>query len=272
MANVVLIGATGFVGSAILNELLSRGHKVTAVVRNISKLPKNDNLTAVQEDVANVDAIAKIAKGKDAVISAYNPGWNNPQMGKINDENYPKIVEAVKKAGVGRLLIVGGAGTLFVKPGVRVVDTGVIPAEIIDAVRSLGNFYLHYLTKEHDLDWVFFSPAGAFEEAIRVSARANSAWAKTTSSLTRQQAQATSPSRTMPWLWSTNWRSPLTTRSVSPSDTKQYDKERSFGRSFFGAMDISRDTDRRIGSTPCLEKKAHEHDTFTKTNKTLKTG
>ena len=242
---------------------------MTAVVRNISKLPKNDNLTAVQEDVANVDAIAKIAKGKDAVISAYNPGWNNPQMGKINDENYPKIVEAVKKAGVGRLLIVGGAGTLFVKPGVRVVDTGVIPAEIIDAVRSLGNFYLHYLTKEHDLTSTGCSSHRPvpLKRPIRVSARANSAWAKTTSSLTRQQAQATSPSRTMPWLWSTNWRSPLTTRSVSPSDTKQYDKERSFGRSFFGAMDISRDTDRRIGSTPCLEKKAHEHDTFTKTNK-----
>ena len=165
MANVILIGATGFVGSAILNELLSRGHKVTAVVRHAAKLPKNDNLTAVEEDVANVDAIADIAKGKDAVISAYNPGWGNPQIGKINDENYPKIVEAVKKSGVGRLLIVGGAGTLFVKPGVRVVDTGVIPDEIIDAVRSLGNFYLHYLTKEHDLDWVFFSPAGAFEDA-----------------------------------------------------------------------------------------------------------
>ena len=164
MANVILIGATGFVGSAILNELLSRGHKVTAVVRHAAKLPKNDNLTAVEEDVANVDAIADIAKGKDAVISAYNPGWGNPQIGKINDENYPKIVEAVKKSGVGRLLIVGGAGTLFVKPGVRVVDTGVIPDEIIDAVRSLGNFYLHYLTKEHDLDWVFFSPAGMFEE------------------------------------------------------------------------------------------------------------
>ena len=164
MANVVLIGATGFVGSAVLNELLSRGHKVTAVVRHAAKLPKNDNLTAVEEDVANVDAIANIAKGKDAVISSYNPGWGNPQIGKINDENYPKIVEAVKKSGVGRLLIVGGAGTLFVKPGVRVVDTGVIPDEIIDAVRSLGNFYLHYLTKEHDLDWVFFSPAGAFDE------------------------------------------------------------------------------------------------------------
>ena len=165
MANVVLIGATGFVGSAILNELLSRGHKVTAVVRNAANLPKNDNLTAVEEDVANVDAVTNIAKGKDAVISAYNPGWNNPQMDKINDENYPKIVEAVKKSGVQRLLIVGGAGTLFVKPGVRVVDTGVIPDAIIDGVRSLGNFYLNFLTKEHDLDWVFFSPAGAFEDA-----------------------------------------------------------------------------------------------------------
>ncbi len=164
MANVVLIGATGFVGSAILNELLSRGHKVTAVVRNAAKLPKNDNLTAVEEDVANVDAIANIAKGKDAVISAYNPGWTNPDIKHLIEVNYPKIVEAVKKSGVSRLLIVGGAGTLFVKPGLRVVDSGAIPAEIMDGVRPLGNFYLNDLTKEHDLDWVFFSPAGMFEE------------------------------------------------------------------------------------------------------------
>lgn len=161
MANVVLIGATGFVGSAVLNELLSRGHKVTAVVRNAAKLPKNDNLTAVEEDVANVDAIAK---GKDAVISAYNPGWGNPDIKRLTEENYPKIVEAVKKSGVGRLLIVGGAGTLFVKPGLRVVDSGAIPAEIMDGVRSLGDFYLNNLMKEQDLDWVFFSPAGVFDE------------------------------------------------------------------------------------------------------------
>jgi putative NADH-flavin reductase len=164
MANVVLIGATGFVGLAILNELLSRGHKVTAVVRHANKLPKNDNLTAVEEDVANVDAIANITKGKDAVISAYNPGWGNPDIKRLTEENYPKIVEAVKKSGVDRLLIVGGTGTLFVKPGLRVVDSGAIPAEIMDAVRSLGDFYLNGLTKEHDLDWVFFSPAGEFEE------------------------------------------------------------------------------------------------------------
>ena len=164
MANVVLIGATGFVGSAVLNELLSRGHKVTAVVRNAAKLPKNDNLTAVEEDVANVDALANIAKGKDAVISAYNPGWTNPDIKRLIEENYPKIVEAVKKSGVGRLLIVGGAGSLFVKPGLRVGDFGAIPAEIMDGVRPLGDFYLNGLTKEHDLDWVFFSPAGVFDE------------------------------------------------------------------------------------------------------------
>lgn len=164
MANVVLIGATGFVGSAILNELLNRGHKVTAIVRNASKLPKNSNITPVEEDVANVDAIAKIAEGKDAIISAYNPGWTNPDIKKLIETNYPKILEAAKKSGVKRLLIVGGAGTLFVKPGLRVVDSGAIPAEIMDGVRPLGDFYLNVLTKEHAIDWTFFSPAGAFEQ------------------------------------------------------------------------------------------------------------
>lgn len=164
MKNVVLIGATGFVGSAILKELENRGHKVTAVVRNAAKLPKNDNITAIEEDVTNVDAIAKIAEGKDAIISAYNPGWANPNIAHDTLTNYPKIVEAAKKSGVPRLLIVGGAGTLFVKPGLRVVDSGAIPAEIMDGVRSLGDFYLNILSKENDIDWVFFSPAGAFDE------------------------------------------------------------------------------------------------------------
>ncbi len=164
MKNVVLIGATGFVGSAILNELITRGHKVTAVVRHAAKLPKNANVTAVEADVADVDTLAKIAAGKDAVISAYNPGWTNPNIGHDTLTNYPKIVEAAKKSGVPRLLIVGGAGTLFVKPGLRVVDSGAIPAEIMDGVRSLGDFYLNTLTKENDIDWVFFSPAGAFDE------------------------------------------------------------------------------------------------------------
>jgi putative NADH-flavin reductase len=163
MANVVLIGATGFVGSAILNELLERGHKVTAIVRNIKKLPENDHLTVVEGDVAHVDAIAKIARGKDAIISSYNPGWKNPKIAELIETNYPKILEATRKSGVKRLLIVGGAGTLFIKPGLRVVDSGAIPQEIMGGVRPLGNFYLHVLTKENDIDWVFFSPAGTFD-------------------------------------------------------------------------------------------------------------
>ena len=183
MANVVLIGATGFVGSAILNELLARGHKVTAVVRNAAKLPKNDNLTAVEEDVANVDAIANIAKGKDAVISAYNPGWNNPDIKRLIEENYPKIVEAVKKSGVQRLLIVGGAGTLFVKPGLRVVDSGFVPTSSPRNTTSTGcSSLLPVLSKM----------------LTKASVRASSVWARTTSSWTLPQARAISPYRTMP--------------------------------------------------------------------------
>ena len=164
MANVLLIGATGFVGSAVLNELASRGHKVTAVVRNIEKLAKNDLVNAVKEDVANVDAIAKLAEGKDAIISAYNPGWTNPDIETLITENYPKILEAAKKSGVERLLIIGGAGTLFCAPGLRVVDSGAIPAEIMGGVRPLGDFYLNTLMNENDIDWVFFSPAGVFDQ------------------------------------------------------------------------------------------------------------
>lgn len=163
MANVLLIGATGFVGSAVLNELVSRGHKVTAVVRNIEKLAKSDLVDAVKEDVANVDDIAKLAEGKDAIISAYNPGWTNPDIATLITENYPKILEAAKKSGVERLLIVGGAGTLFCAPGLRVVDSGAIPEEIMGGVRPLGDFYLNTLMNEKNIDWVFFSPAGVFD-------------------------------------------------------------------------------------------------------------
>ena len=122
------------------------------------------DVEAVEADVADVDAIAKLAEGKDAVISAYNPGWMNPDIARLITENYPKILQAAKKSGVKRLLIVGGAGTLFCAPGLRVVDSGAIPEEIMDGVRPLGDFYLNTLMNEQDIDWVFFSPAGAFDE------------------------------------------------------------------------------------------------------------
>lgn len=158
--NVLLIGATGFVGSAILNELISRGHKVTAIVLDANSLAGKEGVEAVVADATNPAELARLAKGKDAVISAYNPGWKNPRQYEETLENYPKIVEGAKLAGVRRLLIVGGAGTLFVAPGVRLVDTGTLPAEWLPGVKSLGEFYLNTLTKEQDIDWIFFSPAG----------------------------------------------------------------------------------------------------------------
>ena len=164
MANVLLIGATGFVGSTVLNELVSRGHKVTALARNVEKVAKSELVDVVKEDVANVDAIAKLAEGKDAIISAYNPGWTNPDIATLISENYPKILSAAKKSGVERLLIVGGAGTLFCAPGLRVVDSGAIPEEIMGGVRPLGDFYLNTLMNENDIDWIFFSPAGVFDQ------------------------------------------------------------------------------------------------------------
>ena len=157
--NVLLIGATGFVGSALLSELVNRGHKVTAIVRNEKALAGREDVEAIVADATDPKVLAELAKGKDAVISAYNPGWANPRQYEETLENYPKIVEGTKRAGVERILIVGGAGTLFVAPGLRLVDTGSLPEAWLPGVKSLGEFYLNTLTKENDIDWIFLSPA-----------------------------------------------------------------------------------------------------------------
>ena len=168
MNKIVLIGASGFVGSAILNEALNRGIQVTAVVRNPESIKiSNAGLTLVEADVSDAGKVAEICKGADAVISAYNPGWTNPNIYDETLKVYPQILSGVKQAGVKRLLIVGGAGTLFVAPGLRVVDSGVIPAEIMGGVKSLGEFFLNTLMNEKEMDWVFFSPAGSLEPGER---------------------------------------------------------------------------------------------------------
>jgi len=164
MKKTALIGASGFVGSAILKELLSRGYEVEALVRNPENVKVNNpHLTVKKVDVADTKALAADLKGYDTIISAYNPGWTNPDIYNLTLQNYPRILEAAKEAGVKRLLIVGGAGTLFCAPGLRVVDSGAIPAEIMGGVKSLGKFYLETLNNEKDIDWVFFSPAGVLE-------------------------------------------------------------------------------------------------------------
>ena len=159
MKDIILIGASGFVGSAILEEALNRGHKVTALVRNPEKIQvKNENLTVLAIDATAVEALSKVVAGKDAVISAYNPGWGNPRLYEEILENYPKIIEGVKKAGVQRLLVVGGAGVLYVQPGMRLMDSGTLPAELMPAVRGEGELFLNVLSKENDIDWVYFAP------------------------------------------------------------------------------------------------------------------
>lgn len=168
MKNVVLIGASGFVGTAIMNELLLRGHKITAVVRNPQKITvNNENLAVIKADVSDTHTLVSVFKGKDAVISAYNPGWTNPDIYEETLRNYPLILDAVKQSGVKRLLCVGGAGTLFCAPGLRVVDSGVIPASIMGGVKSLGEFYLNTLMNEKEVDWIFFLPAGTLEHGNR---------------------------------------------------------------------------------------------------------
>lgn len=160
MKNVALIGASGFVGNAILNELLNRGHRVTAIVRHASKIEAGSpNLEVREVDVEDTLAMIEVLKGKDTVISAYNPGWSNPNMYEDTLRVYPKILDEVKASGVKRLQIVGGAGSLFVKPGLRLVDTGTLPEAWLPGVKSMAKFFLETLVNEKELDWVFFSPA-----------------------------------------------------------------------------------------------------------------
>ena len=168
MKKVVLIGATGFVGSILLNELLNRGHQVTAIVRNAAKvIVHNNNLTVAEADITDSQTIKNLCLGKDAVISAYSPGWTSPDIYNETLRIYPLILNTVKASGVKRLQIVGGAGTLFCAPGLRVIDSGAIPAEIMGGVKSLGEFYLNTLMNEKEIDWVFFSPAGTLEPGER---------------------------------------------------------------------------------------------------------
>ena len=110
MKHVTLIGASGFVGSAILEELLNRGHHVTAIVRTPNKLTQSHtNLKVEVMDVEDRNALVQVCHGQDAVISAYNPGWGNPEIYEDTLRVYPLILEAVKASGVKRFLVVGGA-------------------------------------------------------------------------------------------------------------------------------------------------------------------
>lgn len=168
MKKVVLIGASGFVGSAILNEALNRDFHVTAVARHPEKINiENEHLIIRKADVSSLDEVCEVCRGADAVISAFCPGWNNSRLYDEMIEVYLTIIDGVKKSGVNRFLMVGGAGSLFIAPGIRLVDSGEVPEKLLPGVKALNDFYLDFLKKEKEIDWVFFSPAADMASGVR---------------------------------------------------------------------------------------------------------
>lgn len=153
----VLIGATGFVGKAIAKEASDRGHEVTAVARNIENVPDLAGVKWVQADVFKQSELSDIIKGHDGVISAYNPGWHNPSIYNDFLKGSEAIQTATFTAGVRRLLVIGGAGSLYIN-GKQLVDSAGFPKEWLPGAKAARD-YLNILKEEQQLDWTFLSPA-----------------------------------------------------------------------------------------------------------------
>lgn len=158
---IALIGATGFVGTAVLSELLQRDHHVTALVRDAGKLEPRPGLSTAVADAFDTAAVAAAVRGHDAVVSAFNPGWNEPELYDLFLRGSAAIERGVEASGVKRLLVVGGAGSLFVAPGVQLVDTPEftdhVPANIIPGAQAARDA-LASLRTNTLLDWTFLSP------------------------------------------------------------------------------------------------------------------
>jgi putative NADH-flavin reductase len=155
---IALIGATGFIGSAILQEALNRGHQVTGIMRHPEKLPQHSNLIPRQGDVMDRAQVPELVAGHDAVISAYGPGRDVANVYQQLLSAYQTIIDGVKRSGVKRLLVVGGAGSLEVSPGVQLLDTSEFP-EAWKASARAGRDVLNLLRDESELEWTYLSPS-----------------------------------------------------------------------------------------------------------------
>ena len=161
--NVVLLAATGQAGRTILNELINRGHQVTAVARNLEKLPEQlpQSVKRVQDDLSSADRIAEIIAGADAVVSAFGPSSSDPRY--TSDQSYTdqlvslteRTIAAVRKAGVPRLIVVGGCGSLEFSPGVTVLDSGHWPPEYVPIAKSHVKAFA--ALRASDINWTYFS-------------------------------------------------------------------------------------------------------------------
>ncbi|MDD1149022.1 MULTISPECIES: NAD(P)-dependent oxidoreductase [Pseudomonas] len=156
MSKIAIIGATGRAGSQLLEEALRRGHSVTAIARNTAKIGQRAGVLTREVDVADSAALQAAVAGHDVVISAAH----------FSTIPADAIIDPVKKAGVKRLLVVGGAGSLLLPGGSKVIDSPGFPEEY-KAEASAGGVYLDTLRKEQDLDWTFLSPSAEFVEGER---------------------------------------------------------------------------------------------------------
>ena len=145
---IALIGASGNVGSRVAAELSYRGHSVTGIARDASKIAKLPGVTPVTQDITDTKALAEVLKGHDVVISSVH----------FLDSNPDQLIAAVKTAGVRRYLVVGGAGSLEVAPGVRLIDSPDFPAEYKPETAA-GCVFLDRLRQEKELEWTFLSPS-----------------------------------------------------------------------------------------------------------------
>ena len=158
MKKIAVIGATGFVGTQVVKELANRGYFVNALARNTSKIEESENVKAIAVDVYNTSELSEILKGNDAVISAFNPGWTNPNIFEDFLKGAESIEKAVEESGVKRFITVGGAGSLYIAENLQLIDTPEFPAEIKPGAEAARQ-YLEMIKKNENLDWTFFSPA-----------------------------------------------------------------------------------------------------------------
>jgi putative NADH-flavin reductase len=153
MSNIAIIGATGRAGSQLLEEALRRGHSVTAIARDTSIIGQRAGVVTRNVDALDASALQAAIEGHDAVISAAHFATLPASA----------VIGPVKKAGVKRLLVVGGAGSLLLPDGTRVIDSEGFP-EAYKAEASAGAEFLANLREERDLDWSFLSPSAEFVE------------------------------------------------------------------------------------------------------------
>jgi putative NADH-flavin reductase len=156
---VAIMGATGMIGSKLLDEAIDRGHVVTAVSRHASKLPAHDRVRPVEVDVLDTTALAGAFSGQDAILHAFAPPRLSVQE-RVEQQRAGtrSIIAAAKSAGVHRILAVGGAGTLEVAPGVMNADRPEFPASWEGGVKSTA-LIKGLLAAEPDLDWTFLCPS-----------------------------------------------------------------------------------------------------------------